>query len=93
MDGLANGKVYRGHARFTGPRTVSVNGHRSKPTRSSSIPAAGRSFPAMPGLDGVPYFTNSTMIEVDFVPAHLLIVGGSYIGLEFAQAYRRFGSR
>src|SRR5205823_4003875 len=44
------------------------------------------------GLDRVPYFTNSSMMEVDFLPPHLIIIGGSYIGLEFAQMYRRFGS-
>jgi pyruvate/2-oxoglutarate dehydrogenase complex dihydrolipoamide dehydrogenase (E3) component len=47
----------------------------------------------MPGLAEVPYLTNSGMMEVDFLPEHLLIVGGSYVGLEFAHAYRRFGSR
>ncbi len=48
--------------------------------------------PALPGLEQVSYFTNSTMMEVDFVPEHLIVIGGSYIGLEFAQMYRRFGS-
>ncbi len=48
--------------------------------------------PNWPGLDQVPYLTNSSMLEVDFVPRHLVIVGGSYVGLEFAQMYRRFGS-
>jgi pyruvate/2-oxoglutarate dehydrogenase complex dihydrolipoamide dehydrogenase (E3) component len=47
----------------------------------------------MPGLKDVPYLTNTTMMEVDFLPEHLVIVGGSYIGLEFAQMYRRFGSQ
>ena len=45
------------------------------------------------GIAVVPYFDNSTMMEVDFLPEHLVIVGGSYVGLEFAQMYRRFGSR
>ena len=47
----------------------------------------------MPGLDRVPYLTNVTMMDVDFLPEHLLVVGGSYVGLEFGQMYRRFGSR
>lgn len=47
----------------------------------------------MPGLDQVPYLTNSTMMDVDFLPEHLVVVGGSYVGLEFGQMYRRFGSR
>src|SRR5262249_17262475 len=48
--------------------------------------------PPIPGLDQVPYLTNSSMMDVDFLPGHLIILGGSYIGIEFAQAYRRFGS-
>ena len=47
----------------------------------------------MPGIDKVSYLTNSTMMDVDFLPEHLVIVGGSYIGLEFAQMYRRFGAK
>ena len=48
--------------------------------------------PDIPGLEQVDYFTNSTLLDVDFVPPHLIVVGGSYIGLEFAQIFRRFGS-
>jgi pyruvate/2-oxoglutarate dehydrogenase complex dihydrolipoamide dehydrogenase (E3) component len=93
MERLANGKVYRGHARFTGPKTVSVNGEILAADRIV-INTGGRALvPDMPGLDRVGYLTNSSMMDVDFLPEHLLIVGGSYIGLEFAQAYRRFGAR
>ncbi len=93
MEGLANATVYRGHARFTGPKTVSVNGEALEADKIV-INTGGRALiPTMPGLDRVPYLTNSSMMEVDFLPEHLLIVGGSYIGLEFAQAYRRFGAR
>ena len=53
---------------------------------------ARASVPPIPGLDQVSYLTNSAMMDVDFLPAHLVILGGSYIGLEFAQMYRRFGS-
>ena len=57
------------------------------------INVGGRaSTPQMPGLDQVSYLNNSSMMDVDFLPEHLLIVGGSYIGLEFGQMYRRFGS-
>jgi pyruvate/2-oxoglutarate dehydrogenase complex dihydrolipoamide dehydrogenase (E3) component len=91
MEGLAT--VYRDHARFTGPKTISVNGDVLEADRIV-INTGGRAFvPDMPGVDNVPYFTNSTLLEADFLPDHLLIVGGSYIGLEFAQAYRRFGAR
>ena len=46
----------------------------------------------MPGLSTVAYLTNATMLELDILPEHLVVVGGSYIGLEFAQMYRRFGA-
>ena len=54
--------------------------------------AARAAIPPIPGLDQVPYLTNSSMMDIDFLPAHLVILGGSYVGLEFAQIYRRFGS-
>lgn len=93
MEGLTNGKVYRGHARFSGPKSVVVNGEALTADKII-INTGGRALvPDMAGLDTVAYFTNSSMLEVDFIPEHLLIVGGSYIGLEFAQIYRRFGSR
>ena len=93
MEGLTNGKVYRGHARFSGPKSVVVNGETLTADKII-INTGGRALvPDMAGLDTVAYFTNSSMLEVDFIPEHLLIVGGSYIGLEFAQIYRRFGSR
>ena len=54
----------------------------------------GRAFvPPFPGIKDVQYLTNSTMMEVDLLPEHLIIIGGSYIGLGFAQMYRRFGSQ
>ena len=93
MEHLPNTTVYRGHARFTGPKMVSVNGEVLEADKVV-INTGGRALvPAMPGLDRVHYLTNSSMMDVDFLPEHLLVVGGSYVGLEFAQAYRRFGSR
>jgi pyruvate/2-oxoglutarate dehydrogenase complex dihydrolipoamide dehydrogenase (E3) component len=57
------------------------------------INVGGRAvLPQMPGIEGVPYLTNSSIMDVDFLPRHLIIIGGGYIGLEFAQMYRRFGS-
>src|SRR5437773_3525588 len=92
MQGLAHSTIYRGHARFESPRTVRVNGELLEADKIF-INAGGRALvPQMPGLDQVPYFTNSTMMGVDFLPQHLIIIGGSYIGLEFGQMYRRFGS-
>jgi pyruvate/2-oxoglutarate dehydrogenase complex dihydrolipoamide dehydrogenase (E3) component len=93
MRGLANGAVYHGHARFESPRTVSVNGEVLEADKIF-INVGGRALvPPMPGLDQVPYLTNSSMMAVDFLPEHLIVVGGSYIGLEFGQMYRRFGSK
>ena len=92
LRGLKNCTVYQGHARFESPRTVQVN-EEILEAQKIFINVGGRALvPPMPGLDEVSYFTNSSMIEVDFLPEHLIIVGGSYIGLEFAQMYRRFGA-
>src|SRR4029079_13853222 len=91
--GMKKVTLVRGHARFTAPRTVSVDG-RSLAADKVFINVGGRaSVPDLSGLKEVPFFTNSTMMGVDFVPGHLVIIGGSYIGLEFAQMYRRFGSQ
>ncbi len=58
------------------------------------INVGGRaSVPPIRGLDQIPYLNNSSMMAVDFLPEHLIVVGGSYIGLEFGQMYRRFGSK
>src|SRR5262245_22114484 len=85
--------VRSGHARFTAPKTVEVNGELLSAGKIF-IDCGGRAaVPKMPGLDAVPFLTNSSMMAIDFLPEHLLIVGGSYIGLEFAQVYRRFGAR
>ena len=93
MRGLKNGAVYQGHARFEDAHTVRVNEELLQAERIF-INVGGRALiPKMPGLDHIRYLTNSSMMDVDFLPEHLLIVGGSYIGLEFGQMYRRFGSK
>ncbi|MBV8564987.1 MAG: FAD-containing oxidoreductase [Methylobacteriaceae bacterium] len=85
--------IYRGHARFGSAREVKVDEELLSAARIF-IDVGGRAMvPAIPGLDHVDYLTNSSMMDVDFLPEHLLILGGSYIGLEFAQMYRRFGSK
>jgi pyruvate/2-oxoglutarate dehydrogenase complex dihydrolipoamide dehydrogenase (E3) component len=85
--------VYQGHARFLSARKVSVGSEVLEAPRIF-VNVGGRAFvPDIPGLAEAGYFTNSTMLDVDFVPPHLIVIGGSYIGLEFAQIYRRFGSR
>ena len=84
--------VHVGHARFIGPKRVRV-GEGELEGEQIFINVGGRAtIPPVPGIDSVPYLTNSTMMEVDFLPKHLVILGGSYIGLEFGQMYRRFGS-
>jgi pyruvate/2-oxoglutarate dehydrogenase complex dihydrolipoamide dehydrogenase (E3) component len=85
--------LLRGHARFQGPAEISVDGERLTAERLFINVGARANVPKMPGLERTPYLTNSTMMTLDSVPEHLAIVGGSYIGLEFAQMYRRFGSR
>ncbi|WP_426399640.1 FAD-containing oxidoreductase [Ralstonia sp. R-29] len=91
--GLEHGTVFQGHARFESARTVRVGDDVLEAERIF-INVGGRALvPSMPGLDAVPYLTNSTMMDVDFLPEHLIVIGGSYVGLEFGQMYRRFGSR
>jgi pyruvate/2-oxoglutarate dehydrogenase complex dihydrolipoamide dehydrogenase (E3) component len=93
MERLEHGAIFRGHARFTAPKTVKVNDDVIE-AEHIFINTGGRaSVPNIPGLDTVPYLTNSSILEIGVLPEHLIIVGGSYIGLEFAQAFRRFGSR
>jgi pyruvate/2-oxoglutarate dehydrogenase complex dihydrolipoamide dehydrogenase (E3) component len=90
---LANTTVYAGHARFLDAHTVSV-GAQTLAAERFFLDVGGRPrVPPLPGVERVPYLTNESMMDVDFVPGHLIVVGGSYVGLEFAQMYRRFGSR
>jgi pyruvate/2-oxoglutarate dehydrogenase complex dihydrolipoamide dehydrogenase (E3) component len=84
--------VYEGHARFESPREVSVGSERLTAERIFINVGGRASTPRMPGLEQVAYLTNSSMMDIDFLPGHLIIVGGSYIGLEFGQMFRRFGS-
>jgi pyruvate/2-oxoglutarate dehydrogenase complex dihydrolipoamide dehydrogenase (E3) component len=84
--------VYAGHARFVGPKELKVGDEVLRGDKVF-INVGGRAVvPPIPGLEKTPYLTNSSMMDVDFLPPHLIVLGGSYIGLEFAQAYRRFGS-
>lgn len=90
--GLENVTLYHGHARFEQPHIVRVNDELLEADKIF-INVGGRALvPKMPGIDQVQYLTNSSMMEVDYVPEHLVVIGGSYIGLEFGQMYRRFGS-
>jgi pyruvate/2-oxoglutarate dehydrogenase complex dihydrolipoamide dehydrogenase (E3) component len=84
--------VYEGHGRFVAEKKVVVNGSELAADQIFINVGARAAIPPIAGLDQVPYLTNSSMMDIDFLPPHLVIMGGSYIGLEFAQAYRRFGS-
>jgi len=91
--GMASVELIRGHARFEGPNVVSVDGEQLTAPRIF-INVGGRAVvPDMPGADRVPILTNTDMVSLDVLPRHLVVIGGSYIGLEFAQMYRRFGAQ
>ena len=83
--------VYEGHARFENPHTISV-GEEQLAADKIFINVGTRAF-VPTGFGNVYYLTNTSMMEIDFLPEHLIIVGGSYVGLEFGQIYRRFGSK
>jgi len=90
MPGL---QIFHGHGRFTAPHSVQVSGETLTAERIF-INVGGRPFvPDWPALQEVPYLTNTRMMDVDVLPEHLIVIGGSYIGLEFAQMYRRFGAQ
>jgi pyruvate/2-oxoglutarate dehydrogenase complex dihydrolipoamide dehydrogenase (E3) component len=92
LRGQENCTVYQAHARFTSPREVSAGGELLTAERIF-VNVGGRPLiPEMPGLGETDYLTSSSMMGVDFTPRHLVIVGGSYVGLEFGQMFRRFGS-
>lgn len=92
LRGLKNCTVIQGHARFQSSRTVVVNDDVLQADKVFINVGGRASVPEMPGIHDVPFLTNSSMMDIDFLPEHFVIVGGSYVGLEFGQMYRRFGS-
>jgi pyruvate/2-oxoglutarate dehydrogenase complex dihydrolipoamide dehydrogenase (E3) component len=92
LRGLKNCKVIQGHARFQSAHAVMVNDEVLQADKIFINVGGRASVPEMPGIHKVPFLTNSSMMDIDFLPEHLVIVGGSYVGLEFGQMYRRFGS-
>ncbi|GAT16978.1 mercuric reductase [Mycolicibacterium thermoresistibile] len=93
LQGMDGCTVVRGHARFEDPHTVRV-GERLLSADRIFLNVGGRAVvPDLPGLADVDHLTNVSMLELDTLPEHLVIVGGGYIALEFAQMYRRFGAR
>jgi len=92
LKGMQNCTVYQGHARFESPADIRVGSELLSSDRIF-INVGGRAVvPSLPRINEVPFLTNSSMMDVDFLPRHLVIVGGGSIGLEFGQMYRRFGS-
>jgi len=92
LKSLDNCRVYEGHARFLSAREVAVGSEVLRADRIFINVGGRATVPAIPGLEQVDYLNNSSMMDIDFLPRHLVVVGGSYIGLEFGQMYRRFGS-
>jgi pyruvate/2-oxoglutarate dehydrogenase complex dihydrolipoamide dehydrogenase (E3) component len=92
LKGMTNCTVFEGSARFASPHEVTVGTARLSAERIFINTGARPSVPPLPGLDQVKYFTSDSLLDVDFLPRHLIIVGGGYIGLEFGQMYQRFGS-
>ena len=92
LRGLKSCTVIQGHARFESTRTIKVNDEILESDKIFINVGGRASVPSLEGINDVPFLTNSSMMDVDFIPRHLIIVGGSYVGLEFGQMYRRFGS-
>jgi len=93
LQGIDKLTLVWGHARFTGPHTVRV-GEREITAPRIFVNVGGRpTVPDWPGLADVPHLNSTTVMELETLPEHLLVAGGSYIGLEFAQIFRRFGAR
>lgn len=92
IDGMEGVDLIRGHARFLSPNAIEADGETLQ-AKKIFIDVGARAYvPPIEGIDDVGYLTNSGMMEVDTLPQHLVVIGGSYIGLEFAQMYRRFGA-
>jgi pyruvate/2-oxoglutarate dehydrogenase complex dihydrolipoamide dehydrogenase (E3) component len=85
--------LYRREARFVGPKRVRVGTDILEAQRIFIDTGASPAIPPIAGLDQVPYLTNAGMLDLEEVPEHLLVLGGGYVGLEFGQMFRRFGSK
>src|SRR6201982_3010761 len=92
LKGLKGGTVFEGHAQFVGPKEVKVGDEVLSADKVFINVGARALVPPIRGLDQISYLTNSSHMEVDFLPSHLIVLGGRFFGLELAQVYRRFGS-
>ena len=93
IDARPNIRLVRGPARFVGPHQVQVGAEVFESEKIFINTGTRPAVPQIPGLDTVPFLTNDTIMDLQAVPEHLLVLGGGYIGLEFGQMFRRFGSR
>jgi pyruvate/2-oxoglutarate dehydrogenase complex dihydrolipoamide dehydrogenase (E3) component len=93
VDQRPNVRLYRGHARFVAPHQLKVGEELLESEKIFIDVGCRASFPAIPGIESVPCLTNESIMQLTTLPEHLLILGGGYIGLEFGQMFRRFGSR
>ena len=92
LGGMAHLTVLRGHARFVAPDALEVGGDTLSAPRIFLNVGGRAAVPALPGVDTVDYLTNTSILQLQSLPRHLAVIGGSYIGLEFAQMFRRFGA-
>jgi pyruvate/2-oxoglutarate dehydrogenase complex dihydrolipoamide dehydrogenase (E3) component len=92
VNGDGEPKLYRQRARFVGPKEIEAEGERLSGKRIFIDTGSTPTIPPISGLDRVRYLTNESLMEVQQVPTHLLVLGGGYVGLEFAQMFQRFGS-
>lgn len=92
LEGMDGCTLVRGHARFLDPHTLQVGDQKLTAERIFLNTGGRATVPDIPGLADVDYLTNVGILELDAVPEHLVVIGGSYIGLEFAQMFRRFGA-
>jgi pyruvate/2-oxoglutarate dehydrogenase complex dihydrolipoamide dehydrogenase (E3) component len=94
LDGMTHMTVLRGHARFESPHTLRVNDETiTAPRIFLNVGGRARVPGDMPGIGDINYLTNTSILQLTALPGHLAVIGGSYIGLEYAQMFRRFGSR
>ncbi len=93
LRGMERLTLIMGHARFTGPDTLEVDGERISAPRIFLNVGGRANVPDFPGVNDVDYLNNVSILKLDTLPEHLVVVGGSYIGLEFAQIFRRFGAK
>src|SRR5262249_53394644 len=87
-----NLRLYRGHGRFTGPKRVEVGGETLESERIFINTGTRPDIPRLEGLESIAYLTNASIMELNALPEHLLVLGAGYVGMEFGQMFRRFGS-